>query len=63
MIGRFNTDMFYEIATPVDIDTLKACLATYIKKRGLEPAYENGVLKTYARVRVRAKADEESLED
>jgi hypothetical protein len=48
---KLNTDIYYEIAVPVDISTFKKSLSTYILKRRLEAASNDGILKTWARSR------------
>jgi hypothetical protein len=49
---KFNKDIFYEITSPVDIDTLKNSLIKYTRERKEEPAWNDDVIKTYSRVRL-----------
>ena len=49
---KLNTDMFYEIAKPVDIPTFRAALRQYMVERGMNTQYENEVIKAYARTRL-----------
>ena len=59
---KFSKDIFYEITSPIDIDTLRNSLVTYIRERKEEPAWNDNVIETYPRVR-KEGASEDDVED
>jgi poly-gamma-glutamate capsule biosynthesis protein CapA/YwtB (metallophosphatase superfamily) len=42
-------DIFYEIAAPVEIETLRTSLINYIQARERKPSYGDHVLRIYVR--------------